>query len=340
MRGWQAPQPFHGDVRPKVVFMYPGQGAQYFHMGAELFRSNSCFRESMQRCDSIAAPYLHRSMLQHLYGARNAKHDGFASLALSNACLVSIEYSMAHLLIDSGLRPDLHLGYSLGEFTASVIADVVSLEEAIWFVIEFAKVVAGVVPAGRMLAIFDSPLLMKRYPAAFEGCVLSGANFSRNFVVSGRQEEIERLRAFLQLRGVGCYLLPVDYGFHSHLVDPAQSGFMELSRQIRFGAPSQPIASAVAGIHATVDGEHLWNVIRRPVHFEGTVREVIWRGDFFFVDVGPSGSLAAYVKYILPPQSSSRYASAMNRFGRDTNSLRMLQTAVSDGGLALNVVRS
>lgn len=204
--------------QPAVVFMYAGQGAQYFHMGAELFRSEPRFRESMLRCDATAAPFLHQSIVGELYREERTKREEFTSLALSNACLVSVEYSMAQLLIDSGLRPDLHLGYSLGAFAAGVMAGVVSLEEAMWLVVEFGKLVTAVVPAGRMLAVLDSVLPLQRYPEAFLGCALSGTNCPRNFVVSAEQAVIERLRSFLESRAIRYFLLPVAYGFHSHLV--------------------------------------------------------------------------------------------------------------------------
>src|SRR5690606_35715695 len=170
-------------LRRKVAFMYPGQGAQYFHMGIELFRAEPRFRKSMRQCDEMAAPFLHRSMLQNLHGNEYGKSDTFPSLELSNVALLSIEYSLARLLMDFGLHPDLHLGYSLGEFAAGVIANAISLEEAIWLVIEFAKVVAETVPPGKMLAVLDSVSVMERYAPEFVGCTLSGVNFHRNFVV-------------------------------------------------------------------------------------------------------------------------------------------------------------
>lgn len=185
-------------LRRKVAFMYPGQGAQYFHMGIELFRAEPRFRKSMRQCDEMAAPFLHRSMLQNLHGNEYGKSDTFPSLELSNVALLSIEYSLARLLMDFGLHPDLHLGYSLGEFAAGVIANAISLEEAIWLVIEFAKVVAETVPPGKMLAVLDSVSVMERYAPEFV-----------------------------------CYMLPVNYGFQ---FPPGRPGGRRIQCQFDPGA--------------------------------------------------------------------------------------------------------
>jgi acyl transferase domain-containing protein len=46
-----------------IVFMFSGQGSQYYHMGKELFLKDPLFREWMQNLDALAYEMIGQSVL-------------------------------------------------------------------------------------------------------------------------------------------------------------------------------------------------------------------------------------------------------------------------------------
>ena len=65
---------------PRTAFLFTGQGAQYFRMGSELYKTQPSFRRTLERCDEILRPALERPLLSVLYGEDGvggaARRDG------------------------------------------------------------------------------------------------------------------------------------------------------------------------------------------------------------------------------------------------------------------------
>ena len=75
-------------------------------------------------------------------------------------------------------------------------------------------------------------------------------------------------------------------------------------------------------------GPYFWNVLRRPVHFRETIERIDREaGPCQYIDVGPSGTLATFVKYILGPSSKSRVWSVLDPFGKNSSALERVLRA-------------
>src|SRR5215212_6073962 len=112
------------------VFLFSGQGSQYFQMGRALFETNRTFRTWMTRLDDLARQCSGRSVLDTLYSDRYAKGDPFDRTLLSHQAIFMVEYSLAQTLIEAGVWPDLVLGASLGSFAAASVAEILAVEDA------------------------------------------------------------------------------------------------------------------------------------------------------------------------------------------------------------------
>lgn len=128
-----------------IVFMFPGQGSQYYQMGRELYENNPYFHQCMSQCALIIQRKLGVSLIDVLYGEEN-KTAVFDRLLYSNPALLAIEYSIARTLINEGIQPDYLLGYSLGEFAASVMSGALTIEEGLSLVIDYAQLLEKKAP--------------------------------------------------------------------------------------------------------------------------------------------------------------------------------------------------
>jgi bacillaene synthase trans-acting acyltransferase len=316
-------------MKKKIIFMFSGQGSQYYHMGKELYEHHARFKYWMDHCDEIAYPFVKTSLVDVLYHTHN-KTEPFDQILHTNPALFCIEYSLSRVLIEMGLQPDYLLGYSLGEIAASVASGVMTLEEGIRLVFGMATLVKEKTPLAQMLAIIESQEIMSDLPHLFENCWVTGKNFQGNFVVSGLPDSIQQIKRELDQRNKISQVLPVRYGFHTELIDPIEEEFKKIVRGINLSSIEKPILSSLKAetVHE-VDEDYYWDVIRQPVNFEETVTRILNKDDYIFIDAGPSGSLATFVKYILPQESHSLQLQMINQFGRDLNSMEKMKDSLS-----------
>jgi bacillaene synthase trans-acting acyltransferase len=324
-------------MKRKIVFMFSGQGSQYYQMGKELYEKHPRFKLWMDHCDKILFSFIDASLVDILY-QRNRKTEPFDNIVHTNPALVCIEYSLARVLMEMGIKPDYLLGYSLGEVSAAVISGAVTLEDAIELVVDYAKLLELESPAAGMLAIIESVDIMIHYPDLFKNVWLTGTNFDKNFVVGGLQSDILQLQVALNNRNIISQQLPVNYGFHTELMIPLEDKFKELARRIDFYPLKIPIISALSASHIKeIDADYFWQVIRYPVDFHKTIEWMLKDANYLFIDLGPSGTLATFVKYLVSSSSvsvgsksssSSLSFEVINQFGRDLKSLEKVKDSL------------
>jgi bacillaene synthase trans-acting acyltransferase len=306
-----------------VVFMFSGQSSQYHQMGRELYDQHPRFRMWMDYCDEIAQPLIGASLCDVLYRDGD-KSRPFDRLLHTNPALIAFEYSLSRVLMEAGAEPAYLLGYSLGELAATIVGGALTLERGITFAIDYAKLIEAESPPATMLAVVDAPDLERRYADRLDDCWVTARNFDRHLVVTGPVASIQPLREALARDGVLHQVLAVNYGFHTPMQQPLESRVLEMARKLDFEPLRIPFVSSRDGAvfdrdtDPAVWPQHLWSTFRHPVAFDATVRGLLGRGDFHFLDVGPSGTLATFVKYLLPTGSASSFGDVINPFGRDS----------------------
>lgn len=126
-----------GQVRgesPKVAFIFAGEGSQYVNMGWQLYQTQPIFRHTLEKCDQILRPLLDKPLLSVLYPQSTALADNSSLLDRNNynqLALLAIEYALAQLWQSWGIKPDVVIGYGVGEYVAAILAGVFSLEDGL-----------------------------------------------------------------------------------------------------------------------------------------------------------------------------------------------------------------
>ncbi|MFK3648786.1 ACP S-malonyltransferase [Lysobacter enzymogenes] len=305
--------------RPRRVFMYAGQGAQYYGMGRELYQNNPAFAGAMDRCNAICRQALGRDLLAELYDPANRWRE-MTDIALSHPALYSIGYSLTVALDDCGLRPDCVLGYSLGEYVAATAAGVISPERALRWVIDQATLLKARAAAGGMLSVLAPLQHFEQRAELYRGTVIGSINFERNFVVSGSADALAASARALAAESVVTARLPVEYPFHSPQMAELEPAFRDLSQGLTFAPPSIGLYSAASGGRLDrADADHYWRVVREPVDFRRAVAGLAGDGDHVFVDLSPTGTLSGFIKHGFGTELD--HLSVMNQFGRNLETM-------------------
>jgi acyl transferase domain-containing protein len=313
-------------TRARTVFMFSGQGSQYFHMGRELWDGHGVFRRAMLELDAMAQAELGCSVVEQIFQSSKTKADRFDRTLYTHPAIFMVEYALAQTLAAEGIRPDVVVGSSLGELTAATVAGALGPRAAIAAVIQQAKAIEGCCPPGSMLAVLDDPRLHQEIEP-LRAMTLVSVGFDRHFVLSAGAARVREAESYLRSRALVYQVLPVSHGFHSPQIDAAERGFAECQRRCTLGVPTIPFVSSVTGGFLDDFGDdYFWRVARRPILFREATAALERSGGGLYLDLGPAETLGNLVKYNLRPDSPSRTMGVISPFGAE---LRRLERVVA-----------
>ena len=311
------------EVRDRpVVFLFPGMGDQYVNMALELYQAEPTFRACVDRCAEFLEPLLGLDPRAVLYpdgtqprGAQDApgtaqkidlrkllRHgeeqlDGATQqlnqTALAHPVLFMIEYALATLWMEWGIRPQAMIGHSIGEYVAACLAGVFSLEDALLLVARRAQLIQAL-PRGAMLAV----LLPEEHvqPLLNDRLSLAAVNAPFACVVSGYPDAIAAVEQQLLAQGVACQRVQTQHAFHSAMMAATMQPFRELLEQVTLNPPAIPFLSNVSGAWITAaeatDPDYWASHMRQTVRFADGIARLLKEPQQILLEVGPGLTLS------------------------------------------------
>lgn len=124
-----------GRKRPKVAFLFPGEGLEYFACGRQLYQSQPIFRQAIQCCADYLEPYLEVPLTETLQ-SKVVFTDLLSKSKSSELILFAIEYALFKLWQSWGITPKVVMGYGIGEYVAATVAGVFGLEDALNLIVQ------------------------------------------------------------------------------------------------------------------------------------------------------------------------------------------------------------
>lgn len=325
--------------RQPIVFLFNGQGSQYYHMARTLYQRHEAFRNTLMHLDRHIQRHIGVSMLSVVYDSERDKGMPFTDVRFTHPAIFCIQYALADLLRRAGWLPDYVLGMSLGEFVAAAISGAMEPEIALDAVLEQALAIERSCPPGGMTAIISSVVFFTEHPEIFSESELAGVNYDEHFVIAGAIDVLERIQATLKNYSVPYLSLPVKYGFHSRLIDPASPSYLDYLEKLPVGMPLIPVISCQTGTEIPYySKDHLWRVAREPTRFPEVLQwlenQVGEGGGNIYIDLGPGGTLANFIKRSLDIHSASSYQSVITPFDQEVARLQAVEQS-----LQINVTR-
>jgi acyl transferase domain-containing protein/acyl carrier protein len=321
-----------------VVFMFPGQGAQYAGMGAELYRTEPAFRATVDECAEILRPVLDLDVRALMFASNNRRAEADLLLEqtkFTQPALFTIEYALAALWNEWGVRPGAMIGHSLGEYVAACLAGVFSLEDALTLVAARARLMQELPPSA-MLAVGLPEAEVQTLLG--DELSLASVNGPSLCVVAGVTSAVEELEGRLAGRDLFSRRLHTSHAFHSAMMEPISQTFAALIEEKKPRPPQIPYISNVTGTWIRDDEatspRHWAEHLRRTVRFGDGIRELLKDKSSVLLEVGPGQTLSTLARHQCDKTGIERVVASMPRPTRDVSESEYLLTAAA--GLWLN----
>ncbi|MFD5699849.1 type I polyketide synthase, partial [Streptomyces lasiicapitis] len=320
----------------KPVFVFPGQGAQWEGMAAELCRDSAVFRERLHECGDAVAPYADFSLVDVVCGA-----EGAASLArvdVVQPALWAMMVSLAALWRSHGVEPGAVVGHSQGEIAAACVAGALSLDDGARIVARRSRLVAERLAGSGGMAFLALPEDRARDRLAEWGARLSvaAANSPSSVVVSGDAEALDELLYAAEREGTRAIRVAVDYASHSAQVELLEGELLTTLAGVTPRAAAIPFFSTVMGgqVDTTgLDATYWYRNLRETVRFDPTVRELLAAGHRTYIEMSPHPVLAVSVQEILESNASvtgTGDGTVLTSLRRDEGHLLRFRTSVAE----------
>jgi [acyl-carrier-protein] S-malonyltransferase len=286
------------------ALMFPGQGSQAVGMGRDLFEAHEIVRKTYEEA-SAALGYDIAALSFEGPAERLGQTD------ITQPALLVNSVAVFRLLAERGLRFDVALGHSLGEYSALVATGALPFPEAVKIVRRRGDAMlaaARVHPGGMAAVIGLDDVRVEEICAGLADAWPANYNSPGQLVVSGSRAGREGLQEQAKAAGARKVVpLAVSGAFHSPYMAPAAEALGAALAAAPWAAPS-PRFFSVCSVDYEAGGfaELLRRQVTSPVRFTQSVRRLIAAGCDAFLEVGPGAVLSGLVRRIGPEATIAR----------------------------------
>ncbi|PIQ60556.1 MAG: [acyl-carrier-protein] S-malonyltransferase [Bacteroidetes bacterium CG12_big_fil_rev_8_21_14_0_65_60_17] len=287
-----------------TAFLFPGQGAQYTGMAADLYEAFGAARQVLDQANDVLGFDLKALMF-------TGAEDELRQTDITQPALFAHSMAALAAMDDGALRSmGAVAGHSLGEYSALAASGALSFEDALRLVRLRGELMAqaGNRRRGSMAAILgldDAAVETLCTDVSEPDSIVQAANYNApgQIVISGDEAAVARAVEEAPARGARRALaLPVSGAFHSVLMDAAAGGLSEGLEKVDICTPRVPVFMNVTAEPTTDPDEirrRLLEQLTSPVRWSHTLVRMQQAGIGSFVEVGAGRVLSGLVKRTL-----------------------------------------
>lgn len=299
-----------------LVFVFTGQGAQWWAMGQELIRREPVFRGVLEEIDLYLKPLAGWSLIEEM--TRDEATSQINRTNIAQPAIFGLQIALAALWKSWGIVPAKVVGHSVGEVAAAYVAGAYTMEDAVTIIYHRSRLQDMTGGKGRMVAVGLSQSEARKVIAGNEDKVQVAVINSPGMVtLAGDTEPLEALVATLEEAGKFVRWLRIDYAFHTHQMEPIKDELLETLSGIKPRPTTIPYISTVTGgicEGTKLTGEYWWQNVRESVLFAPAIANLIRSGEDSFLEVGPHPALQNPIMECLSDQGRKGfYFSSLKR---------------------------
>jgi len=270
----------------KVLFLFPGQGAQYPGIGTDMIEKHACAARIYDTANSALGYDIAQV-------SRDEAADKIHLTRYTQPVLLTHSYACMQLFVqyaDSAIEPSYACGHSLGEYSALVAAGSLSFEDALKLVSRRGELM-GRHGGGEMLAL---PLTEDQLRPFVEtcDCEIAAFNLPDQTVVGGWPDALDRLQAEIEKKfaGKSGIRLKTEGAFHTSHMRPAADEFLRELEITEINLPQYSVGSNVTGVfhEPCVDSirNNLYLQLFQPVKWHSNLMTIAESGVDMIIEFG------------------------------------------------------
>jgi malonyl CoA-acyl carrier protein transacylase len=297
-----------GMNQAKVGLLFPGQGSQYVDMMRDLAAKYQVVQETFNEADVILEKMIGIRLTEAIWSKPGEGKEELAKreaaikqTQLTQPSMMTADIAMYRLFREFGIKPDMAIGHSLGEYAAATAAGIFTFENGLRAVTSRAKEMASVKVAdpGKMASIALGCDKVDVELKKISGYVIcANKNCPLQTVIAGEAKAVEQAVQHFKQLGVEAGEIPVSHAFHSEIVAPAMGPYRNFLQNIPIKAADMKILSNVTADFFPTDPQGIYDMLIKqmtsPVEFIAQLERMYAEGVRTFIECGPKRVLSAF----------------------------------------------
>ncbi|XP_078372526.1 mycocerosic acid synthase-like isoform X4 [Oculina patagonica] len=291
----------------KLVFMFGGQGSQWYAMGRQLIECEAVFREAVLTVSNLLTDFgMTWSLIDELMAPEDVSR--MSENFFAQPATFAVQYATAQLLMSWKINPSAVIGHSLGEFAAACVSGIITIKEAVQLVLARSTLQEKCPTNGGMAALGMSEENTRELLsnlALSSTLEIAAVNDATSVTVTGESQSIEALGQYLTMHAQDTFwrVLGTKRAFHSSHMELIMPPFEAAMKRIKVNPQLSkiPMYSTVEGKVLSgeqFNGDYWWRNIRCPVQFYPAVKHLLKDGYKQIIEISTQPILAHYVKQI------------------------------------------